>query len=200
MEQILTVPTQQVMERVPMGLVKVDEAQMLEFIERQGKFYDRTDALENDKRFKQIVAYVLVECQGKLLSYQRKNSTDPRIEKKHSLAFGGHVNTEDVAAGQNPVLLGRARELREEVTLHATPSFEFFGTLNILKAPIDEFHLGMVYLARVPTPGYDLNEVDKYMWSGWITPQEAFGKFDKLESWSQEVVRTLYPALTTAKT
>ena len=61
MEQVLAVPTQKVMEQVAMGLVKTDEAQVLEFISREGKSHDRKDALENDKSLKQIVVYVLVE-------------------------------------------------------------------------------------------------------------------------------------------
>lgn len=196
----MAVPSSKVKEHVPTGLVKLDEQQMLSFVEREGKFYDRTPDLENDSSLKQIVVYVLVECQGKLLSYQRKNSTDPRIEKKHSLAFGGHVNTDDIAPGKNPVLMGRARELTEEVSVAGTPRFEFLGTLNIHREPIDEFHMGMVYVAHVQTQEYTLNEADKFAWSGWVSPQEAAQKFDKLESWSKVVFETLYPQLMAAKT
>lgn len=194
----MAIPMQKVMAHTPKGFVKVDEQELLEFVAREGSFHDRTHELEHDNRFKQIVVYIAVECQGKLLSYQRINSTDKRFERKHSIGFGGHVNTDDRIEGKNPVLMGRTRELNEEVTL-IDPQFEFLGTLNILQEPVDEFHLGIVYLARVQTPDYKLNEVDKYLWSGWITPEEAVQKFDKLESWSKAVFEKLYPQLTPAK-
>lgn len=196
MEQVLAVPSAQVKAHVPLGLVRGNEAELLAFIQREGKFHDRTPELENDKALRQIVVYVLVMHGGKILSYQRKNSADPRIERKHSLAFGGHVNTDDMAEGQHPVIMGRQRELKEEVNLFGNIQFEFAGSLNISREPIDDHHMGMVYLAHIDSAKYTLNETDKYMWSGWVTPEEAFQKFDKLESWSKEVLETLHgPAL-----
>ena len=184
-----------VAEMVPMGLCAVEEQMLMDFVASEAQLHDRTDALENDPTLQQLVAYVLVECGGRLLMYQRapKGSGDKRIQGKFSIAFGGHVNSEDAKPGVNPVVAGRAREVAEEVALSHAPRYTFVGTLNINRAPIDLFHLGCVYKAQVDSPNYQLNEPQSFQWSAWSTPEEVAAKFDHLESWSQEVFRTLYP-------
>lgn len=193
-EQILAIPTTSVAALIPQGLVKVNETELLDLVAREGKFYDRTPELENNTALKQIIPYVFVSHQGKILMYQRaKISMEKRLHGKYSLGFGGHTNTQDMKDGVNPVILGRAREVAEEVTLPHEPHFEFIGALNISRAPIDQFHLGVVYRAEVQTPEYTINEPESFAWSGWSTPEEIAQKFESLESWSQEVFMTLFP-------
>lgn len=195
MEKIFAVKSTEVARVIPMGLCRVDETQLLDWVGKNAQLYDRTAALEEDPTLMQLVAYVLVQCEGKLLFYQRAPKGDKRIQGKYSLAFGGHINSEDAHPTVNPVLAGRTRELAEEISLSCAPTFDFLGTLNINMAPIDRFHLGFVYRAQVDNPSYTLNEPEAFNWSHWASPEEIAEKFDVLESWSQAVFTQLYPAL-----
>lgn len=201
LEQVLAVPSSQVAKLIPMGLVKVNEAEMLDFVAREGRFLDRTPQLEQDTQWRQIIPYVLVSHTGKLLMYQRaKASMDKRLHAKFSLGFGGHTNTQDSQAGINPIICGRTRELSEELQLSQAPNFEFLGTLNISQTPIDQFHLGFVYKANATSPEYAINEPESFTWSGWSSLGEIAEKFDFLESWSQKVFSTLFPHLIVLRT
>ena len=93
MEKVLAVSADKITRLVPQGFIKTDEKQMLEFVAREGKYHDRTPELENDTTLKQIIPYVLVSHADKFLVYQRAPKlTETRLQKKFSLAFGGHIN------------------------------------------------------------------------------------------------------------
>ncbi len=197
MEKILVVPTSTLQAMLREGLFDFDEAQFLQLVAREGLFKDRTDALENDTAFKQIIPYVLVEHAGRFLVYQRtKKQGDARIHGKCSIGFGGHVNPTD-AHGQHPLIGGRTRELNEEIGLEGTPRFTFLGLLNANGSPIDAFHLGAVYQASVDSDAHTFRETEKFVSKGWQTLEEIAQNIDALESWSQILARKLQaPALT----
>ena len=199
MEKVFALPTATINTLVKQGVHSADEAALLSVIAQQGAYYDRTDALENNKELKQIIPYVTAMCNGKILVYQRTpKQTDKRLHAKYSIGFGGHINPEDAQNGQNPVLGARTRELNEEISFGGKPQFKFFGTINIAHTPIDQFHMGFAYLAELPNEEYTINEIGYFASTAWLTPTELATKYEQMEAWSQVLFSALYPNLITA--
>ena len=59
------------------------------------QYLNRSDA-ELDKRFKQLIPYVLVICHDKILRYRRgKGGQETRLHGLFSVGIGGHISEED---------------------------------------------------------------------------------------------------------
>src|SRR5213592_3620754 len=82
-------------------------------------YLNRSDA-EQDKRYKQLIPYVLIICNGKVLRYRRgKGGQEARLHGLFSVGVGGHISEEDhglfsKALGYQD---GMRRELMEEVDI-----------------------------------------------------------------------------------
>src|SRR6185436_4643473 len=58
-------------------------------------YINRTDA-EQDKRYKQLIPYVLVICNNKVLRYRRgKGGQETRLHGLYSVGIGGHISDQD---------------------------------------------------------------------------------------------------------
>ena len=58
-------------------------------------YLNRSEA-ENDKRYKQLIPYVLLICNGKILRYRRgKGGQETRLHGLYSVGIGGHISDED---------------------------------------------------------------------------------------------------------
>src|SRR3954471_19892816 len=86
-------------------------------------YRNRSEA-ELDKRYKQLIPYVLVICNGKILRYRRgKGGGEKRLHGLFSVGVGGHISEEDNglfsnasgAVGYNESM---RRELIEEVDIN----------------------------------------------------------------------------------
>lgn len=199
MEQVFTLPSAVVEAIVPKGVVAISEEQFLEFVTRHGRFYDRTPALESNTTLRQVIPYITVTHGGRVLVYQRTpKQTDKRLHAKYSIGFGGHINPVDGKGGKNPILGARARELNEEISFAANLRFRFLGTINVIKEPVDEFHVGVAYVAEAGSDDFRINEVGYFASTAWKTPAEAAALLPLMESWSQEVFAVMYPKETKA--
>src|SRR6266436_10124185 len=82
-------------------------------------YRNRTEA-EQDKRYKQLIPYVLIICDGKILRYRRgRGGQETRLHGLYSVGIGGHISEEDnglfsSALGYHE---GMRRELKEEVDI-----------------------------------------------------------------------------------
>jgi len=82
-------------------------------------YLNRTNA-EHDRRYKQLIPYVLILCNGKVLRYQRgKGGQETRLHGLYSVGIGGHISEEDHGLFSNDrgYQDGMRRELMEEVAL-----------------------------------------------------------------------------------
>src|SRR5690349_11917775 len=82
-------------------------------------YLNRSDA-EKDKRYKQLIPYVLIFCNGKVLRYQRgKGGQETRLHGLYSLGIGGHISEEDhgLFVSDRGYQDGMRRELVEEVAV-----------------------------------------------------------------------------------
>src|SRR6266536_5444809 len=58
-------------------------------------YLNRSDA-EQDKRYKQLIPYVLVICNDKILRYRRgRGGQETRLHGLYSVGIGGHISEED---------------------------------------------------------------------------------------------------------
>jgi hypothetical protein len=83
------------------------------------RYLNRTDA-EQDKRYKQLIPYVLILCNGRILRYRRgKKGQETRLHGFYSVGIGGHISEEDHGLFSNDrgYQDGMRRELMEEVAI-----------------------------------------------------------------------------------
>src|SRR5204862_3127251 len=58
-------------------------------------YRNRSEA-EQDKRFKQLIPYVLIICRGRILRYRRgRGGQETRLHGLYSVGIGGHISEED---------------------------------------------------------------------------------------------------------
>src|SRR5581483_5859215 len=58
-------------------------------------YLNRSEA-ELDKRYKQLIPYVLLICNGRILRYRRgKGGQETRLHGLYSVGIGGHISEED---------------------------------------------------------------------------------------------------------
>jgi len=115
------------------------------------RFMPRSEA-EKDPRFKQLIPYVLISCNGKYLSYVRgKRAGETRLVSKRSMGIGGHINPID-----NEVPLFGAdyheiyntavrREVEEEINVQSAFTDRVVALLNDDTNEVGQVHLGVVH-------------------------------------------------------
>src|SRR5713226_6203075 len=82
-------------------------------------YLNRSEA-EHDKRYKQLIPYVLVLCNGKILRYRRgKGGQETRLHGLYSVGVGGHISDQDDGLFSKDIGYqeGMRRELMEEVAV-----------------------------------------------------------------------------------
>src|ERR1041385_4265907 len=82
-------------------------------------YRNRSEA-EQDKRYKQLIPYVLIICNGRILRYRRgKGGQETRLHGLFSVGIGGHISEEDHDLFSSDVGYqeGMRRELMEEVEI-----------------------------------------------------------------------------------
>src|SRR5882672_4941863 len=82
-------------------------------------YLNRSEA-EQDKRYKQLIPYVLILCNDRILRYRRgKGGQETRLHGLFSIGIGGHISEEDHGLFSNRLGYheGMRRELMEEVAI-----------------------------------------------------------------------------------
>src|SRR6266516_3983358 len=82
-------------------------------------YLNRTEA-EQDKRYKQLIPYVLLICNGKILRYRRgRGGQETRLHGMYSVGIGGHIADEDhgLFSKDRGYWDGMWREIMEEVAM-----------------------------------------------------------------------------------
>src|SRR5438477_12615443 len=63
--------------------------------QRKLTYRNRSEA-EQDRRYKQLIPYVLLVCQDRILRYRRgKGGQETRLHGLFSVGIGGHISDED---------------------------------------------------------------------------------------------------------
>jgi predicted NUDIX family phosphoesterase len=148
-------------------------------------YRNRSEA-EQDKRYKQLIPYVLLVSNGRILRYRRgKGGQETRLHGLYSVGVGGHISDEDhglfsTHAGYQD---GMRRELMEEVAVCETNA-PAVAVINDDSTEVGQVHFGVVHVMRVA------NEAVAGRRSGIVAPEfvpaaEAVSQASEYESWSR---------------
>jgi predicted NUDIX family phosphoesterase len=148
-------------------------------------YLNRSEA-ENDRRYKQLIPYVLVVCDGRLLRYQRgKGGQETRLRGLWSVGIGGHISEEDHSLFTKDFgyVEGMRREVREEVDVEDV-SESAVAVINDDSTDVGYVHFGVVHVMKVA------NENVAGRRSGIASPEfipmaDAIKDASSYESWSR---------------
>lgn len=146
------------------GFVPMTEAYEPLFAADKQEFRIREEA-EQDSEFQQLIPYIVVARNKKLLNYYRgKGQGEARLRGKRSIGIGGHINpcdlTDEVVGviQDRPSFLddkyvrGMLRELHEELQFPRLPErwdMPIIGLINEDQTEVGRVHLGVVHLLRL---------------------------------------------------
>lgn len=154
--------------------------------------YQNRSEAENDKRFKQLIPYVLIICNDKILRYRRgKGGGETRLHGLFSVGIGGHISEEDNGLfSKGPGYReGMRRELMEEVAIENFKDVAV-AVINDDATDVGYVHLGVVHVVNVP----DEKIVGRR--SGIVSPEfvsiaDAIKDGAAYESWSRFCLENL---------
>jgi predicted NUDIX family phosphoesterase len=148
-------------------------------------YRNRSEA-EQDKRFKQLIPYVLIFCRGKILRYRRgRGGQETRLHGLYSVGIGGHISDEDHGLFSSPAGYedGMRRELMEEVGVRDANAVAV-AVINDDSTEVGCVHFGVVHLLEAASEAIVGGR------SGIVAPEfvstaEAVKDPSGYESWSR---------------
>lgn len=161
-------------------------------------YLNRSEA-ELDKDHKQLIPYVLIICNGKILRYRRgKGGGEKRLHGLYSVGIGGHISEEDsgLFAEASGYKEGMRRELMEEVAIDGAKEVSV-AVINDDSTEVGYVHFGVVHIMHVS------NEDVAGRDSGILAPEfvtfdEAMKDPASYESWSRLCLEKLDTLLSKA--
>src|SRR3989441_11522077 len=147
-------------------------------------YLNRSDA-EQDKRYKQLIPYVLLFCKGRILRYRRgRGGQETRLHGLYSVGIGGHISEEDHGLFSSGLGYqeGMRRELMEEVAIDEVKETAV-AVINDDSTDVGYVHFGVVHIVHVS------NQTIAGRRSGIVSPEfipiaEAVKGASGYESWS----------------
>jgi len=115
-------------------------------------YLNRSDA-EQDKRYKQLIPYILLISDGRILRYRRgKGGQETRLHGLYSVGIGGHISEEDhgLFSSDRGYQDGMRRELMEEVALDEVKE-AVVAVINDDSTEVGQVHFGVVHVMQVAT-------------------------------------------------
>jgi predicted NUDIX family phosphoesterase len=113
-------------------------------------YRNRSEA-EQDKRYKQLIPYVLIICNGRILRYRRgRGGQETRLHGLYSVGVGGHIADEDHGLFSSGIGYhdGMRRELMEEVAVEEGRETAV-AVINDDSTDVGAVHFGVVHLMHV---------------------------------------------------
>jgi predicted NUDIX family phosphoesterase len=150
-------------------------------------FLPRAQA-ENDPTHKQIIPYVILASEDKVLYYVRgKKAGEQRLIAKGSIGIGGHMNESDeslFALDEAAYRAGVEREVNEEVKIETKFEDRIVALLNDDTTEVGQVHLGIVHVFKLAEP--DVKKREAMMTSlAFLGKDELVARRESLETWSQ---------------
>ena len=152
---------------------------------------------EADLTVIQLVSVFLVRFGNKLLTYKRtKRLPENRLHGYYSVAFGGHLNPDDVLHLFNIFDADQAhawllRELHEELRIKKgdLTDIAYRGLLYDNAREVSKQHLGLVYDVHLGSSEYQIGERGFLMDSKFESLDEICARIEDFENWSTLLVR-----------
>src|SRR5438270_12681905 len=154
-------------------------------------YLNRSEA-EHDRRYKQLIPYVLLICNDQLLRYRRgKGGGETRLHGLYSVGIGGHISEEDHGLFSKGVGYqeGMMREVREEVGIEQVNEAAV-AVINDDSTEVGYVHFGIVHIMHVA------NQAAAGRRSGIVGPEfipigDAVQNASNYESWSRFCLENL---------
>lgn len=160
-------------------------------LSRGNNFFLPRAAAETDPTHKQIIPYVLIACDGKILHYVRgKKAGEQRLVSKGSIGIGGHMNDTDeslFAWDEAAYRAGVEREVSEEIKIDSPFEDRIVALLNDDATDVGRVHLGIVHVFKLSEPKVEKREA-MITNLAFLTRDELRARRDLLETWSQYCV------------
>ncbi len=191
-EQVLVIK-RKIIEEVRMfqGLAfDVDRYLSRIFVQGVPRFMPRSQA-ELDPSHKQIIPYVIMLHEGKVLNYVRgRRAGETRLVGNRSIGIGGHINpTDDMPLFNTDFhetyLAAVQREVAEEVSVKTAYTDRIVALLNDDSNEVGSVHLGIVHCWHLDEPNVSKRE-QMITQMSFMTPDELQQVRDTLETWSQK--------------
>ena len=150
-------------------------------------FFPRAQA-ENDPACKQIIPYVLLAFQDRVLYYVRgKKAGEQRLVAKGSIGIGGHMNDSDeslFAWDEQAYRAGVEREVNEEIKIDTPFQDQIVALLNDDTTEVGRVHLGIVHIFHLEEQKVEKREA-MITNLAFLTRAELIARRESLETWSQ---------------
>ncbi|HYY13608.1 MAG TPA: hypothetical protein VE758_04165 [Chthoniobacterales bacterium] len=176
------------------GLNFEPEKYFVELLRRGNNFFLPRAQAEHDPTHKQLIPYVLVAFEGKVLHYVRgKKAGEQRLVARGSIGIGGHMNETDeslFALDEEAYRAGVQREINEEIKIETQFQDRIVALLNDDSTDVGRVHLGIVHVFKLAEPKVEKRE-PMITNPVFLDKRELLTRRDSLESWSQLCVDTL---------
>jgi len=176
------------------GLAFDVERYLPALLARENNFFTPRPPAETNPDLKQIIPYVLLVHNGRVLHYVRgKKAGEQRLAAKGSVGIGGHMNDGDehlFALDKDAYLAGVQREVTEELNIETKFTNHIVALLNDDSNPVGQVHLGVVHIFQLESDQVTKRE-QMITQLEFLTPGELQARRENLESWSQICVDNL---------
>jgi len=118
-------------------------------------YRNRSEA-EQDKRYKQLIPYVLIICNDKILRYRRgRGGQETRLHGLFSVGIGGHISEEDhgLFSSGGGYHEGMRREVMEEVAVDEVKETAV-AVINDDSTEVGQVHFGVVHIMHVANESF----------------------------------------------
>jgi len=120
---------------------------------RSNLVYRPRHEAEQDKRYKQLIPYVLLISQDRVLRYKRgRGGEETRLHGLYSIGIGGHISDEDAGLFSQDALGyydGMWREVKEEVAIETAAQEAAVAIINDDSTEVGYVHFGVVHVVQV---------------------------------------------------
>lgn len=144
--------------------------------------------METDPRFKQLIPYVIMGCNGKYLTYTRgKRAGEKRLVGNRSIGIGGHINPVDdmsLFSFRDTYMNAVKREVEEEINLQTGYTDRIVALLNDDTNEVGQVHLGVVHLWTLDSEAVSKRE-QMINQLTFMSISELQDVRDEMETWSQ---------------
>jgi predicted NUDIX family phosphoesterase len=156
---------------------------------KEHEWIERDEALENNKNYRQVIPYCLVQHSETglfLLSKRTDKQQEKRLHNKYSIGIGGHIEQGEYT--HCPIETTSEKELLEETGCcigHSNSINEFQGIILSDGKDIDDVHVGCLY--HVITSENELTNEDGKHEHQWANMRMLLHHYNDMESWSKIV-------------
>jgi predicted NUDIX family phosphoesterase len=174
------------------GFYRVEQHELIAQLEEAGLWLGPRAHLETDERYWQLIPYVALINNDRVLSYRRsKKGGEKRLEGQWSVGIGGHVELQDIVVGTNRINLSETlmraavREVSEELDGVHAERRRWLGVVVDNDAAVGRVHLGIV--AEWRAEHREIQSADEAVSDVWFErPNTLYG--GDLESWSRMIL------------